>query len=118
MTNKLRQIAESEPERCPHYDCGDNGYYHGMSEYGPEPVQCEFCYTNTNSLFNREKRLTTALKLACDVIDEMSEALEDHHKTWAMDGEQIFCMAECTALCQALENAKKKLENLNDGEMG
>jgi len=42
--------AEPEPEKCP--ACNDNGMIYTTALDPPE--QCEFCYNNPNSLFNRK----------------------------------------------------------------
>ena len=49
----------SSPEQCP--NCGNVGYWveeeigNGSMEY--YQVQCEFCYTNENSIFNYNKMI-------------------------------------------------------------
>jgi len=54
-----------KPEHCPNEDCGNQGWYGEMTHQGwdedgddmwePIQVQCEWCYTNPNSVFNQEK---------------------------------------------------------------
>lgn len=61
------KIPKEQWEKC---DCGDYGYYvdTGINEYidengyiqqetYPIQVQCEFCYTNSKSVFNQEQLL-------------------------------------------------------------
>jgi len=49
----------SEPESCP--NCPDQGWYvvavmnHNTGEAEPEQEQCEFCYSNENSVFNQKQ---------------------------------------------------------------
>ena len=62
---KLIQIAKNISvnkeywEHCP--DCDDVGYYSAGQYYEPEQMQCEFCYTNSRSVFN-QNRIKQALK--------------------------------------------------------
>lgn len=46
-------------EICP--NCNNVGYYAAGATDNPEQVQCEFCYTVTNSLFNIKEKARTAL---------------------------------------------------------
>ena len=39
-----------KPETCPNPSCGNTGVY--PTEPDGEPEQCEFCYSNRNSVFN------------------------------------------------------------------
>jgi hypothetical protein len=49
---------EQAPLQCP--DCDNVGYYIVQDRFGePEQVQCQFCYTEPNSIFNMT---TPALK--------------------------------------------------------
>jgi hypothetical protein len=45
----MERIIDSEPENCP--DCSNQGWYY-IGIYG-EQEQCEWCYTNPNSVFNQ-----------------------------------------------------------------
>jgi hypothetical protein len=67
----VRQLPESEWERCPNLNCNDNGYYpvpitrYTYNDEGVtidswedcEQEQCEFCYTNPKSIFNQKSLL-------------------------------------------------------------
>lgn len=46
----------STVQSCPDPLCGDRGFsVHPDNDGEPEQVQCEFCYTNPQSLFNLRK---------------------------------------------------------------
>ncbi len=59
----------TEPEHCPNKECNDQGWYgelihQGYDDYGydiwePQQVQCEWCYTTPDSVFNYETRKDT-----------------------------------------------------------
>jgi hypothetical protein len=80
-TAEKGQVNE-EGEHCP--NCPDQGWYVGGSPDDPEQIQCEFCYTVENSVFNRrdykrraekaeaaEKGLREALDEALSLIGEI-----------------------------------------------
>jgi len=58
LTQAITPIIEAEVQRrregehCP--NCPDQGWFIGGQGDEPEQVQCEFCYTNTNSIFYRD----------------------------------------------------------------
>lgn len=49
-------INWSKPIDCPH--CPNQGWFVDSDPHTGEPVQvqCEFCYTNPNSVFNRQNK--------------------------------------------------------------
>lgn len=49
----MRNDKNSEPEKCP--NCDDVGWYPAGDVYSPHQEQCEFCYTNPNSIFNKRR---------------------------------------------------------------
>jgi len=52
---QTRRPMKPQPESCPM--CKDQGAYPEYDEHGyPVPVQCEFCWTNPNSLFNLKQK--------------------------------------------------------------
>ena len=54
--NSIGQFMEMMDgiERCPNINCGDSGSYPDYDSMGNVvQVQCEFCWTNENSVFNR-----------------------------------------------------------------
>lgn len=57
-------MQESEYKNCPH--CENVGWYADANPHTgePEQVQCEFCYTEENSIFNVIQSLTTQLEEA------------------------------------------------------
>jgi hypothetical protein len=84
----LRLISESEARanaatlRCP--NCLDVGWYMvADSDCEPTPVQCEFCYTEPDSVFNRTRtdvpRLTEALRALIYFAEEASNEVHVNH---------------------------------------
>jgi hypothetical protein len=50
-----------EARKCPH--CDDEGFTVQPDRRGePEQVQCEFCYTVPNSIFNMRQRIDQAIE--------------------------------------------------------
>jgi hypothetical protein len=67
VANDLLAALRSQPEavqaiRCP--CCADDGYYvqPNLNTGDPEQVQCEFCYTTPNSVFNIRQRTSEAVQ--------------------------------------------------------
>ena len=46
----MKDLINAIGEKCP--NCDDEGYYAAGFISNPEQVQCEFCYTVKNSIFN------------------------------------------------------------------
>lgn len=74
MTKELRVISRDElgGERC--QECSDVGYYSTWGMDGEEEQnQCQFCYENPSSVFNRNNQFSK-LPLLSDVV-AVAEAL-------------------------------------------
>ena len=49
-------MEKHEPENCPNSYCGNSGGYPVPDGHGDwQEEQCEFCWTNPNSVFNLKK---------------------------------------------------------------
>jgi hypothetical protein len=69
--------ANAETVRCP--NCPDQGWYYRLIAIHPEPEQCQFCYSEPNSVFNRVRELNArdeALKVLVEEVVRLNEVVD------------------------------------------
>jgi len=63
---------------CPNPMCNNSGCYPEGPTDSPEPVQCEFCYTVPDSLFNAKQKVLSLLSQKDVEIARIKQILRYH----------------------------------------
>ena len=103
----------SELKPCQNPYCGNDGYYpEQVSEDEWEQVQCEFCYTEPNSVFNVVSALNTRIAELEKKIDIMTNALKIYadEYNWSRDDCGILSKFDIVEYEHPMNIAKRALE--------